>query len=210
MTRRQAINQVIAVLIEVGGQEEIIEQLRSIYSELPVRKWSEASVRDTFEQFILDHGRAPYMSELRQNKMPNHTVIQHHMGMTYAQLREQYAPGVVVFVGRGLSTPEDELAKFKEEFLRVEPTSCGEYNKKKRPEALTWQRLLRFVSTPTWYGLLDHLGLTPFPPKHEGKNEPRMVFTIDEVGGMKAIRARQKQFDAQIVALYEPVAQSDR
>ena len=202
MTRKQAINLAISVLSWSGGANEAIEVLRSISDELPVRKWSKASVHDSFEQFMLDNGRVPYLSELGKKGLPNSVVIIHHTGMTYTELREQYMPGAIMFGSKGLSTAERELSVFREEFLRLKPTSCHEYNTRRTPGLLTWQRVCGLTDETTWLGLLKHLGLVSFPSKHPVRERLRVDFIVTEVGGINEFIERRKHYDEQIASLY--------
>lgn len=82
MTRKQAITKAIAALHQTGENAEAIRLLQDLSDELPLIHWSDKSIRDTVEQFMLDNGRPPTVSDFKKAGMPSHMVIQNKYKMT--------------------------------------------------------------------------------------------------------------------------------
>ncbi len=59
MTRKQALELVVRAL---AGSEEAVQVLHTMIDELPLNRWTEAAIRDSVEQFILDNGRHAHPS----------------------------------------------------------------------------------------------------------------------------------------------------
>ena len=85
MTRKQAIIQAVQALSAQGGNEEAIALLQDIYDEMPLIHWSDKSIKDVVEQFIVDNGRVPTVSDFRKKGMPPHTVFKFRYGITLSE-----------------------------------------------------------------------------------------------------------------------------
>ena len=66
MTRKQALELAVQTL---AGNKEAVQVLHTMIDELPLNRWTEAAIRDSVEQFILDNGRPPPADRL-QEKVP--------------------------------------------------------------------------------------------------------------------------------------------
>lgn len=157
MTRKQALTRAIEVL-KLQGENEAAQVLEVLHSELPLIHWSDASIRDTVEQYILDNGKPPTASSFKAAGMPPHPVIKNKYGMTLGAWLEANYP-----------TPKpswDELrdqytAEFIAEYERIKPRSAEEYNAK-RIGAKGWLTIKRYNEVETWRQLLKKLGLQPY------------------------------------------------
>ena len=67
MTRKQALNKAIQALSKKKEYSEVIQLLQDIHDELPLIHWSDKSIRDTVEQFIVDNGRRPSATDFCNN-----------------------------------------------------------------------------------------------------------------------------------------------
>ena len=156
MTRKQALQRAITELAKSPEYAEDIRILQEISDELPLIHWSDSSIRDTVEQFILDNGRVPTASDFKKKGMPPHPVIKNKYKVTLKEWLEENYP-----------TPKptyEELkakhtAAFIEDYLRIKPKSQEEFNKNKRAETRGWQTVAQYHHTKTWRKLLKHLGL---------------------------------------------------
>ena len=92
MTRKQALQRAITVLAKNPEYAEDIRILQEIYDELPLIHWSDSSIRDTVEQFILDNGRVPTASDFKKKGMPPHPVIKQKYKITLGEWLEKHYP----------------------------------------------------------------------------------------------------------------------
>ena len=64
MTRKQALELAAQALAE---NKEAVQVLHTIIDELPLNRWTEAAIRDSVEQFILDNGRPPMRTDFKSS-----------------------------------------------------------------------------------------------------------------------------------------------
>ena len=156
MTRKQALQRAIEHLSRFPEYTEEVRLLEEIRRELPLIHWSDRSIHDTVEQFILDNGRPPTASDFKKAGMPPHTVIQNKYKMPLSQwLNENYP------------TPKPSAEELKEEYTqafledyhRIKPRSQYEFNQHKRPETRGWQTVAAYHNTRSWRKLLKKLDL---------------------------------------------------
>ena len=156
MTRKQALQRAIEHLSQFPEYAEEVRLLREISQELPMIHWSDHSIRDTVEQFILDNGRPPTVTDFKKAGMPPHTVIQNKYKMPLRQwLTENYP------------TPKPSAEELKaeytqaflEDYHRIKPRSQYEFNQYKRPKTRGWQTVAAYHNTRSWRNLLKKLDL---------------------------------------------------
>ena len=82
MTRKQALYKAIQELSKDEGFFETVKLLQDIYDELPLVHWSDKSIRDTVEQFIVDNGRPPTVTDFKAKGMPPHPVFKQKYKIT--------------------------------------------------------------------------------------------------------------------------------
>ena len=156
MTRKQALQNVIAMLADSPEYAEEIRILSELSSELPIIHWTDSSIRDAVEQYILDHGEIPTPSKFKKKGMPPHTVIAQKYKVTLKEWLEQNYP-------KPKPTYEELKAKhtaaFVEDYLRIKPKSQEEFNRNKRPDTRGWQTVAQYHHTKTWRKLLKALDL---------------------------------------------------
>ena len=156
MTRKQALQRAIEHLSQFPEYAEEVRLLREISQELPMIHWSDHSIRDTVEQFILDNGRPPTVTDFKKAGMPPHTVIQNKYKMPLRQwLTENYP------------TPKPSAEELKaeytqaflEDYHRIKPRSQYEFNQYKRPKTRGWQTVAAYHNTRSLRNLLKKLDL---------------------------------------------------
>lgn len=156
MTRKQALHRAIEHLSRSPEFAEEVRLLREISDELPLIHWSDRSIRDTVEQFILDNGRPPTVSDFKKAGMPPHMVIQNKYKMTLKEwLTENYPtpkPSYEELKGKYTQA-------FLEDYDRIKPKSQYEFNENKRPETRGWQTVAAYHNTRSWRSLLKILDL---------------------------------------------------
>lgn len=171
MTRKQAIFLAIQALSETGQNEEAIKVLHTISDELPLIHWSDAAIHDAVEQFIIDNGRTPTVSDFRQKGMPPHPVFKQKYGITLSEWLAMHYPVVK-------PSPEEQRERltraFKEEYLRIRPVSAEEYNAKRTAGSPCWFTVAIHNHTKRWRGLLETLEL----PIYNNINVPRETASL--------------------------------
>ena len=156
MTRKQAISQAIQVLLETGQHEEAIEVLQNISDELPLNRWSDRAIRDSVDQFILDHGRIPNVSDFKRHGLPPHPVIKNRYGVTLQiWLADNYP----------VRPPDPEVSKkavtesFITEYQRIRPSSGDKYDAMRASGTPCWYTVARHNGKARWRALLEALEL---------------------------------------------------
>ncbi len=173
MTRKQALNQAIRALSALEGQEETISLLQDIYEEIPLTHWSDKSIRDTVEQFIVDNGRIPTASDFRKKGMPPHPVFSQKYKMTLSEWLQKNYP-----------TPQPDKKELKDkytqefidEYLRIRPKSADDFNKQRNPKTKTWNTVANYHNVKSWCSLIKTLALPAY--SNISKLKGRMVFEV--------------------------------
>ena len=122
MTRKQALELAVQAL---AGNEEAVQVLHTMIDELPLNRWTEAAIRDSVEQFILDHSRVPTATDFKKRGLPPHTVIKKRFGITLQEWLNRDYPVVK-------PSEEEKRTKATEAFVldyfRIQPKSADEFN----------------------------------------------------------------------------------
>ena len=156
MTRKQALSLAMQALSEIGEREEAVAVLRTMAEELPLVHWSDTAIRDSVEQFILDHGRVPTVSDFKKCGLPPHTVIKNRYGVTLQCWLEKNYPSN--------KPPMEEERKrltkaFVDDYQRIRPQSAEEFNAKRTPGSPCWYTVAVHNHTKRWRELLKILNL---------------------------------------------------
>ena len=175
MTRKQAIYQAIQALSVQGGQDEAISLLKDIYDELPLVHWSDKSIRDTVEQFIIDNGKVPTASDFRKKAMPSHPVIKQKYKITLGEWLQINYP-----------TPKpDKQAIYKkrtqnfiDDYIRIKPVTSDDFNKRRSPNVKTWNSIANYNEVKSWNELLDILSLPSYSKKRKTKHRGAFEVSI--------------------------------
>ncbi|MCL2170173.1 MAG: hypothetical protein FWB74_09150 [Defluviitaleaceae bacterium] len=88
MTRKQALHKALEALTDETAKAKITE----ILDDMPFTGWSENTIFDTIDQFILDHGRTPTMTDFKKKGLPPHTVIKLRFGITLREFLDKHYP----------------------------------------------------------------------------------------------------------------------
>ena len=159
MTRKQALSLAIQALSETGQNEEAIAVLHTLSEELPLNRWSDAAIRDSIEQFILDHDRVPTATDFKKKGLPPHTVIEHRYGITLRQWLDENYP---VPKPRQEDVCQRMTEAFVRDYLRIRPKNADEFNAKRTPNSPCWYTVAVHNHTKRWRGLLEKLELPIF------------------------------------------------
>lgn len=175
MTRKQAINQAISALSEKEEYREVISVLQDIYDELPLIHWTDKSIRDTIEQFIIDNGRAPTATDFRSKGMPPHPVIKQKYKITLAEWLEQNFP---VHKPTYEELKEKYTREFISDYARIKPKSQEEFNRNRTKGTRGWQTLAAYYDVKSWRNLLKKLNLPLYFELHRDRVTPKFNVNI--------------------------------
>jgi len=156
MTRKQAVLRAIEVLDSLGGYTEEVEALKELSRSLPIVHWDDAAIRDTVEQYIVEHGEPPRASDFRKPGLPPLTAIKNVYGMTAQVWLDKNYP---------FQRPEKPdmqptyTQQFIEEYNRIQPKSAEAFDKVRKRGVKSWQSIAKYNGVKTWTELRQLLQL---------------------------------------------------
>ena len=166
MTRKQALESAVRLLAETGRNEEAAV-LHTIMEELPLNRWTDEAIRDSVEQFILDCGRVPTVSDFKKRGLPPHTVIRQKYGITLRAWLDLNYPDRL----NAKEESRTEATKaFVLDYLCLMPKSAEEYNRKRMQGSPCWYTVAVHNGVHCWRSLLEKLGLPVFSGAFGSKN----------------------------------------
>ena len=172
MTRKQALELAVQAL---AGNEEAVQVLHTMSDELPLNRWTEAAIRDSVEQFILDNGRPPLRTDFKKKCLPPHSVIKRRFGLTLQEWLDQNYPTE--------KTPLDELhaqatQDFIREYLRIQPVSAEDYNARRTHPSRGWYAIAKYNHTRRWRILLEKLNLPIYNNRGTPPSAPQLKVRV--------------------------------
>lgn len=174
MTRKQALNKAIQILETLPKSQDymdIICLLNDIHDELPLIHWSDKSIVDTVEQFIVDNDRNPTTSDFKKKGMPPHTVIKQKYKITLAEwLKQNYPTQKPSYNDLKVMYTKE----FIEDYYKIKPKSQEEFNKNRSKGVKGWQTVAAYNNINSWRSLIKALDL-PFFQNKSSYNQPIKV-----------------------------------
>ena len=159
MTRKQALTLAIQALSGIEQGKTAIPILETMRDELPLNRWSDAAIRDSIEQFVLDHGRIPNVSDFKYRGLPPHPVIKNKYGVNLQEWLFKSYPELPELLEEAQAAATE---RFIQEYLRIQPKSAAKFNKERSPDCSCWYTVARYNQTTTWRVLLEKLELPIF------------------------------------------------
>ena len=163
-TRKTALLEAIEIVKAADLPQEqkngIVKKLTLCVTELPFAKWSENAICDACDQFLLDHGRVPSISEFDRGGLPSHTVVRRRLGVSVREFRERYFREELE---KQKETPDREiiLRDFADEYKRLGVTTQKEYDQHRSAGQLSAQTILKYTGITSWLDLLKMAGIEP-------------------------------------------------
>ena len=174
MTRKQALHKALEILTD----KEAIGKIQEILEELPFTNWSERTIFDTIDQFVLDNGRNPTATDFIPKGMPPHPVIKLRFGINLKEFLAKYYP-----------QPEKNKEEYKrifiEEYIRISPKGANEFNQKRGENIPTWGTFAKMLGFNKWLEWLTFCGLEKNSPalrKRAGTVELTIISHVDLKG----------------------------
>lgn len=129
MTRKGAISQAIdlAKSTNIYSEEEksdLVLVLENVKQALPLAHWTEASIFDAIDQYRLEHGKLPNLSDfIHKNSLPTKTVIRRVFGQRISDFLLKYYSSESPKKDR-----EKNTWKMTENFLKTLNCNIRRYN----------------------------------------------------------------------------------
>ena len=168
ITRKQALLHAIEIIknnstTDDNSKElEMINVLEEMIKELPFSYWTQASIVDAFNQYILEHGCLPLMTEIDNHKqLPKHSTIKQNFKMTTRCFFElYYADYVGTYKTKiyGYKDREYWINCFKEQYIKLGCPGKVRYDKLRDEGIPCANQMLKLTKIGTWNELLDYCG----------------------------------------------------
>ena len=176
MTRKQALHRALQVL----DDEEVRAKINEIIDDMPFTGWSERTIFDTIDQFIIDNGRVPSGTDFKKKGLPPHPVIKLRFGINLKEFLTKYYPSPKRLNNFSLYyTKEKEEWKeiFIESYNANKPRTADDYNKTKPKETPTWVTIAKMFGTESWLEWITICNLERYT-KHRYKLYHKVDFII--------------------------------
>lgn len=176
MTRKQALHKALERITD----ETVIAKMNEIIDDMPFTWWSERTIFDAIDQFILDNGRTPKTRDFVKKCLPPHTVIKLRFGLTLKEFLNKYYPENKLCDSKIYSNKnrEEWQAVFVEEYCKNKPTSGEEYNKNRAYGRPSWATVARLFNIVKWSEWLDFCAIPPHSKVHQQVATKKTVFAV--------------------------------
>lgn len=170
MTRKQAIEKAINFIPKDEENAEIIKKLQEIKEDLPLNHWSDKSIIDSVDEFILTHNKVPSVTDFtNRSDLPSHSVMKCKYKMTLAEwLARNYPTHKLTQEER----KEKYMKNFLDDYYRIKPTIETEFNPNRSEGTVCWQTMASCYNVKSWYALLNVMKL-PVYSKERKKRKPK-------------------------------------
>ena len=181
MTRKQALHKALEVIMDEATKEKIAE----ILSDMPFTGWSEGTIFDTIDQFIIDHGRVPTTTDFKKKGLPPHPVIKLRFGKTLREFLETHYPTPKLCNSKiyGSKSREEWQEIFISEYHKVKPGSAEEYNSRRSSGLPSWATIAKQFGITKWLDWLLFCEIVPYirknaPPRGRAHPKPLKVISV--------------------------------
>lgn len=165
MNRKQAILHAIEILSQDNKNEQIVEKLQEIYSEMPLSYWTKESIIDSIETYAYEHNDTlPYAHELTsKNNLPSNTVIKQKFGISSMNIFfKRYFPHLK---HKSYHDKDYYLNIFKKNYfeiqrkLEIKSVNTKQYNEHKNKGAPNYETIVKKCGLTSYSELLTECGL---------------------------------------------------
>jgi len=177
MTRKQALHKALEVLKDEPARGKIQE----ILDDMPFIGWSERTIFDTIDQFVVDKGRVPGVSDFKKKGLPPHTVIKLRFGMNLKEFLNERYPQEKSCTSRLYFQKTKEQWKdiFVLDYIENKPRSAEEHNKLRTQGTPSWQTISIMFEISKWLDWLAFCGLEALhaPSRKPHQTSRRLIIT---------------------------------
>lgn len=161
MTRKEALA-LISNYLDVQELSDELKEAKAVLDKLlkslPLVRWDDETIRDTFDQFVIDEGRMPQVKDLNENlfKLPSTTVLRKRYGIPAGKwLQENYTKKLPSAQWCQILQKELTITEWKKMFIdecdRIQPETCREFERLRNRELVpSWKVIARAVGVSSW------------------------------------------------------------
>ena len=161
MTRKQAIFQAIQQLSKNNENEEICKKLQEIHDELPLSHWTEKSIHDSVQQFVIENNRLPTTKDfLKVNYLPSRCTIKNKLGIASEDFFKKYYSEYYCN-NRSLYTYKKVqywIDVFKEQYIKHGKPTINNFDLVRDKGTPCVQTYLKITNINSWNELLNYCG----------------------------------------------------
>ncbi|MCL2218103.1 MAG: hypothetical protein FWB91_13950 [Defluviitaleaceae bacterium] len=163
MTRKQALHKAFEALTDEAAKKKIAE----ILADMPFTGWSESTIFDTINQFIIDHGRPPTTTDFKKKGLPPHTVIKLRFNMTLREFLNKHYPDPKLCSSKiyFAKTKEHWQNIFLNDYRNNSPSSAAEHDANRTKNTPTWQTIAKMFGITKWTDWLNFCKAAPHANK---------------------------------------------
>lgn len=195
MTRRQALSRAVRLLSADGENKELCGVLEELQRELPLARWSRASILDAIEDYICEHGCLPRPKDMGSGLgLPSHMTVRKFFGMTVMEFEETYFPDYVHRCASSVYHRHDReywLNNFKRQYERMGRPTMEVYQKEREAGTPCAAHIKKLAGAKTWGELVQMCDAAQ--EKNGGRRNRRTA--LDR--GLTASLARPEPEDAE-------------
>lgn len=165
MNRKQAILHAIEILSQDNKNEQIVEKLQEIYSEMPLSYWTKESIIDSIETYACEHNDTlPYAHELTsKNNLPSNTVIKQKFGISSMNIFfKRYFPHLKQKSYHNKDYYSNIFKKNYSEIqrkLEIKSVNTKQYNEHKNKGTPNYETIVKKCGLTSYSELLTECGL---------------------------------------------------
>ena len=165
MTRKQALHKALEVLTDEVAKAKVAE----ILEDMPFTGWSERTIFDTIDQFIIDHGRIPTVTDFKKKGLPPHPVIKLRFNMTLREFLDKYYPDQKLCSSKIYFTETKEHWRdlFLTDYHNNKPCSAEEHNANRTNGTPSWQTTAKMFGVMKWVDWLNYCDIIPYVNNRE-------------------------------------------
>ena len=165
MTRKQALCMALEVLTDDTAKAKVME----ILDDMPFTGWSERTIFDTIDQFIIDHGRIPTVTDFKKKGLPPHPVVKLRFNMTLREFLDKHYPANKLCSSKVYFTETKEYWRdfFLADYHANKPCSAEEHNANRTNCTPSWQTIAKMFGVMKWVDWLNFCNIIPYVNKRE-------------------------------------------
>lgn len=175
MTRKQALLAAMQILSTDPAYIEISTRLQEIYDDLPLMHWNDKSIHDSVQQFIIDNGRTPTVSDFDHAGLPPHTVIKRRYGINLAEWLEANYPTKRKSFDEKVSP---YIRAFIDDYNRIQPKTQQEFELNRSKGVVCYQTIMKYCHVSSWAELISTLHLPDYRISARAKRHIDVVVQI--------------------------------
>lgn len=165
MTRKQALHKAL----ESINDNEVRSKIEEILEDMPFTGWSERTIFDTIDQFILDNKRIPTTTDFKFRRLPPHTVIKLRFGVTLKEFLLKYYPieklnKSAIYYDR---PREHWQIDFIKQYHNIKPYGAEQYNDARNINTPSWATVAKMFDITKWLNWLAYCEVIPYTNKRK-------------------------------------------